>query len=595
MSYNDFSDPEEEEEYIDRVVNLNNDKSSLNSIILDTYKKGKQAIVFVNSKRSAEKVAEDIMKLLKRHIHEKSEIDNLLGISESILGVLSSPTTQCRRLAGCILGSSAFHHSGLVSKQRDIVEEEFRNGNIKFISATPTLAAGVDLPAYRVIIRDLRRHTPHGYSYIPVLEYLQQAGRAGRPKYDNSGQAICIARNDKDRLNILKNYVLGSPENVYSKLAVEPVLRFYILSLISTKTSNSLSELVSFFTKTFWGHQYGDVFRISAIIKKMIDLLISWDFIKYEKKPDMKEMSDSGSSDMFLNADEILKPDDSYKSNNNKKEGTKRTKDNKNKIKPIDKGLITTMLGDRVAQLYIDPYSANLMLEGLSFAANKKIKKIDSFALLQIICSALEMKPLLGIRSSDYENLNIVIEHHKDTLLCEPPDFYDEDYEFFLMTVKTAMMLDMWINEADEEKILEKFSVRPGGLRNQLFIAKWLLYSLGELARFGHLGYVSQIKRIEERIKYGVRDELLTLLKLKNIGKIRARKLFLNGYKNLGMIKDANFSDLANIIGKSFAINVKEQLGEKVDNDDVKRFNENKSAEKNKIKRKSGQSRLGDF
>src|SRR3989338_1558793 len=154
------------------------------NLALDTIAKGKQAIIFVNTKRSAESLAEKIS--LKTAIKEEK-------LASEILHVLSSPTRQCQRLSNIARKGIAFHHSGLVSGQRKLIEDNFRRGAIKIIAATPTLAIGVDLPAFRVIIRDLKRYGLWGMDYIPVLEYEQQSGRAGRPSYDNYGEAIIIA------------------------------------------------------------------------------------------------------------------------------------------------------------------------------------------------------------------------------------------------------------------------------------------------------------------------------------------------------------------------------------------------------------------
>ena len=139
-------------------------------LALDTLKKEKQAIVFVNSKASAEKTAEDISK--KTDFNSKE----LVKLSDQILKALSRPTKQCERLSSCVKRGIAYHHAGLVAKQRELIEDSFREGKIRIICATPTLAYGLDLPAYRVIIRDLRRFGPRGLAWIPVLEYLQQCG-----------------------------------------------------------------------------------------------------------------------------------------------------------------------------------------------------------------------------------------------------------------------------------------------------------------------------------------------------------------------------------------------------------------------------------
>ena len=82
-------------------------------LALDTLKIGKQALVFVNTKRSAEKTAEDISKKVK------SKSKKLVELSDKMLKALSSPTKQCERLSNCIKKGIAFHHAGLVAKQRE--------------------------------------------------------------------------------------------------------------------------------------------------------------------------------------------------------------------------------------------------------------------------------------------------------------------------------------------------------------------------------------------------------------------------------------------------------------------------------------------
>src|SRR3989344_8177718 len=137
------------------------DNAVLN-IALDTIKIGKQALVFAGTKKSAEKTAEEISKKIKVN----NEI--LDKLSDDALSALSKPTKQCERLALCLKKGIAFHHAGLVQKQKSIIEDNFRSGNVKIICCTPTLAYGVDLPAYRVILKDLRRYTVHGLSWIPA-------------------------------------------------------------------------------------------------------------------------------------------------------------------------------------------------------------------------------------------------------------------------------------------------------------------------------------------------------------------------------------------------------------------------------------------
>jgi len=295
------------------------------NLALDTLALDRQLIVFVNTKRGAESQAEKIASKL-------SSSDELRVLSEKVLGVLSAPTKQCKRLAACIRKGVAFHHAGLPAQQRELIEDAFRNRVVRVICATPTLAAGVDLPAFRVVIRDLKRYGgPWGMSWIPVLEYEQQAGRAGRPGKDPWGEAVCIAKDDRDAQVITEKYLLGEPEDLTSKLAVEPVLRTYVLSLVAGGFVKTTSELFDFFSRTLYAHQYGDLGRLRRILQRMIDLLREWEFLK-----DSSVMSDG-----FTSAADLSREDDEL--------------------------LVATPLGRRVSELYLDPFTAFHLIKFASF------------------------------------------------------------------------------------------------------------------------------------------------------------------------------------------------------------------------------------
>src|SRR3990167_4053322 len=83
-------------------------------LALDTIKIGKQALVFANTKRSAEKTAEEIAKKIK-----KSD-EKLINLAEEALNALSRPTKQCERLAFCLKKGIAFHHAGLTQSQKNL-------------------------------------------------------------------------------------------------------------------------------------------------------------------------------------------------------------------------------------------------------------------------------------------------------------------------------------------------------------------------------------------------------------------------------------------------------------------------------------------
>jgi len=479
-------------------------------ITKDTLMMHKQALFFTATRRNCESLAERLGRVVKNFIG-KSEKDLLDKLADEIENVLEVPTKQCKKLAKCVKNGVAFHHSGLLHKQRVLIEENFRKGLIKVIVATPTLAMGVNLPSFRVIVRDVKRYYPGvGAVYLPVLEVHQMFGRAGRPAYDKEGEAILIAKSEDEAEELEERYILGEPEEIYSKLAMEPVLRMQILALVSTSFVRSTESLLKFFSKTFYAYQYNDTTLLNSKIQDVLEKLIEWKFV----------VLDGG------------------------------------RLKP-------TKIGKRISELYIDPLTGYQFIEGLNETEKKKLTPLS---FLQLIANTLEMRPLLSVKVGEFEELNEFIALHEDEFLRRVPEDWELEFDDFIASVKTALMLNDWMNEATEEEILEKYRVTPGELRGKLTNADWLLYALHEIALLlGKKDLLSMIRKIRLRIQYGVKEELLRLVKLKGIGRVRARKLYNVGFKTLKSLKEAPLETLAKIVGPKVAINIKEQLDEKVE------------------------------
>lgn len=530
----------------------------LHKLALETIEKNKQAIIFAPSRISAEKTADDLAKLIDGNFPE---------LEKKILKAASTPTKQCRKLSHSIRKGIAFHHAGLLQKQKDLIEEEFKKGKIKIICATPTLAAGLSLPVFRVIIKSLKRYSgQRGMDWIPVLEYLQMAGRAGRPEYESFGEAICLARDEAEKEEIYEKYVCGEPEEIYSKLAVEPVLRTYLLSLISSGVIYDETTMKEFFAHTFWAQQFQDLQKLGSITERMLSLLQEWGFVK-------------------ISGEERYEETDREKGREIKTDFVAASSLRKNKERGTGPKLNPTALGKRISELYLDPLTAKHLLNCLqNFNSAKNIEnkqgikpeikqekasEINSgkntFSLLQMICHTLELRPLLRVKIREQEFIQEELTKRCHSLLEEEPDVYDLDYDEFLGSFKTALFFEAWIDEKDEDYLMEKFDIRPGEIRVKLEVADWLLYAAEELAALSnHKSAIKEIRKLRIRVKHGTKEELLPLLKLKGVGRIRARKLYASGCKDLGDLKKADLTSLAQLLGKAIAEDIKKQVGEEI-------------------------------
>ena len=399
------------------------------SLALETIMCKKQALVFVPSRASAEKTAEDISKQTKIILLEQSE---------SVFKGVSAPTKQCHRLAKCVKKGVAFHHAGLTTTQKTLIEDEFRAGNIKIVCCTPTLAAGMSLPAFRVIIKSLKRYSGRwGMNWIPVLEYQQMAGRAGRPEYEKFGEAICIAKSDGERDEIYEKYVRGSPEEIYSKLAVEPVFRTYLLSLIASGITPTKKKLIDFFSKTFWAYQFKDMNKIRQIIDDMLGLLEEYEFIK------IQDIGNIG-----LNSGEKKKGMLGFVTASNLVGGDKVKSEENVFLRP-------TLIGKRVSELYLDPFTANYLIQCLRNCTSGKVE-VTSFSFLQMFSNTLEMVPPLRVKMREQDWVQEKLVEKYDQLLQAEPTLYDPNYEDFINSIKTALFFSDWIEEMGEDYLMEK-------------------------------------------------------------------------------------------------------------------------------------------
>ena len=177
----------------------------------------------------------------------------------------------------------------------------------------------------------------------------------------------------------------------------------------------------------------------------------------------------------------------------------------------------------------------------------------------------------------EYDIIQEKLIEYNDYLLDNEPNIYDSEYEEFMDSIKTALFFDDWINEKEEDYLLETYNIRPGEIRNKLDIADWLLYCSEEICRI--LNYKQLIKemiKLRYRLKYGSKEELLPLLRLKHIGKVRARALFRNKIKDIADLKKTDLTTLVHILGKETALKIREQLGQDIA--DIK-FNEEKKGQ----------------
>ncbi|XP_048219797.1 helicase POLQ-like isoform X4 [Perognathus longimembris pacificus] len=205
-------------------------------------------LVFCPTKKNCENVAEMLCKFLsKAHLkhREKEKCDVIKNLQNASNGNL------CRVLKHTIPYGIAYHHSGLTNEERKLLEEAYSTGVLCLFTCTSTLAAGVNLPARRVILR-----APYvAKEFLKRNQYKQMIGRAGRAGIDTTGESILIMQ-EKDKKQVLE--LISKPlENCYSHLVQEfnKGIQSLFLSLIGLKIATNLGDIYHFMNGTFFGVQ----------------------------------------------------------------------------------------------------------------------------------------------------------------------------------------------------------------------------------------------------------------------------------------------------------------------------------------------------
>ncbi len=462
---------------------------------VQSVKEGGQSLVFAEtrtrSKSLATKAADTISKIL-----EKKEINELEKTSKKLLSE-NEHTELVKTLATLVKKGVAFHHAGLNQKCRETIETEFRKGTIKLLSSTPTLAAGVNLPARRVVISNVNRYNAKVGANRPIsiLEYKQLCGRAGRPQYDDFGESIIVGNGNTD--DLIEYYINGEPEPIESKITDDKSLRTHILSVIVTHPGIKKEEILEFFLQTLGGLQ-----SRKPTLKFAID--ISLRFL----------------SSKFL----IIKKGERY---------------------------AATEFGKKTSMLYIDPLTATYFRDSIE---NVSEERKHTFGFLHLITNSEEFFPKFSLRQKDYETASLMIENNSSQLL-EPISEYD--------CSRSLLALQSWITESTELSLSDSLGIESGDMHRMTENANWLSYCLREISKHvERADLLEELGDLRNRIVYGIREELLDLVRVKGIGRVRARILFKHGIKSLDDLRKIPVNKLAEIdkIGSTIADNIKAEL-----------------------------------
>ena len=471
-------------------------------ILNDSLNESSQMLTFVSTRRFTESLAQNMSKKISKYIPDgKREIFN--NIAEDILDVPrrnnTQPTEVCYKLADCVKNGIAFHHAGLFDKQKEIIEEEFVNGNLLMITATPSLMYGVNLPSKNVVIRDYTRWTDQGQTNIPVFDYEQMSGRAGRPGFDTEGYSYLLAKTYDEAFNLDEYYVHGEIEVTNSKLIDnEDAVLKQIITQVSSGFAKDMDELVDFFNKTFYGFQISHTYNTMS-------LGFSDESIKYEISSALEYLVQNGI------------------------------------IRITPSGLQTTPLGTLISR---NNYEVKTAVKLKDYSTMMGDNFNPGLLIYEIS------------KTHDMPKINTKFRANKDNIkevLSKNGVFVS----FVSNNESTAASLLEWINERKEYEIENYLKVYAASTRRASYEASNLVKYFYDICDvLGNYKFLNEIDKLASRLYYGVKEELIPLVVgIKRLGRQRARTLVDTYGDNLG---NARIKDLTRIdgIGEKTAENI---------------------------------------
>ncbi len=397
-------------------------------------------------------------------------------------------------MANNVSCGAAYHHAGLIDDLRQIIESEFRTGLIKVIFCTPTLAAGVNLPARRVIIPGYIRfnQTVGDMDYIRVMEYKQMAGRAGRPQFDLYGECVLVPSGkniEAEVARVVKQYIHGNPEEIYSGLAQIKHLRIHILSSIASEFIDTVPEFNKLLHETFLAYlpDDGDKFKTQEFVSRLVQ-----DALNYLIKEHMVIMDANGA-------------------------------------------ISATPLGKIVSRLCLNPTTAALIMNGFKEIENTGIIATD-MTLLHLLTLSEDIEKARHYKTSDTDIIQQVFHAHEKELIKLEELIKSKQIDYLktsidvIEPVKIADIIRMWINEYKEAAIAECWNIGEGDVHSIIEQSKRVMsaiYDIGMLYNNEYIVKLAQVLRV--RINKGIKPELIGLTKVKGIGRARARLLYTAG------------------------------------------------------------------
>ncbi|KAH8815069.1 DEAD/DEAH box helicase [Xylogone sp. PMI_703] len=474
------------------------------SLANETVRAGYGVLIFSSSRAGCERDALIISRVLPPL--EEVDIDAMERRLDLLRDLAATSTGMDSVLERTVPFGVAFHHAGMTTEERDLVSLAYEAGTIKAVVATCSLAAGLNLPARRVILHGARM----GSDIVGPAMLRQMRGRAGRKGKDEVGETyLCCNQNDLEAIAELMEADLPDVESYLS--SGEEEFKRALLEVITIKLATNIDTIEDYAMKTFLSLS-ADQSRLTALIQEALrqlerDSLITVDPLT-EYAPTLL-----GQAIVFSS----FAPDDGLFIHN--------------ELKRALKGFV---MDNEMHVLYLfTPVQALQSSIDWRIYRNE-IESLDESGLR--VLAAVGVKPTIINKMAQG---GLMVESSPE--LIEIARIYRRLY--------AAFQLRDLCNEIPIHVVANKYSIPRGAVQAlsqhcHSFAAGMIKFC--ERMQWGPLSAI--LDHYSDRLKAGARSDLLALAEITYIKSRTARIFWENGYKTVGSVASADPRELLPIL-----------------------------------------------
>ncbi|XP_011187693.2 DNA polymerase theta isoform X1 [Zeugodacus cucurbitae] len=521
---------------------IQNDNDHVAQLCIETLLEGCSVIVFCPSKDWCENLATQLASAIQslirkddywgKRLRAQIKSDEIEQVKKQLRDIPTGLDTVLERMItfGC-----AFHHAGLTSEERDIIEASFKACVLKIIVATSTLSSGVNLPARRVLIR-----TPlFGGKQMSSLTYRQMIGRAGRTGKDTLGESILICTPVNTRIG--QELIQADLKPIYSCLEQESSthLKRALLEVISSGVAITKDDIESFVNCTLLSaeKQLSEQGKDKStddeahFIKDALDFLIEYEFVRLQVDNETNRESYVATRLGQACLAASMPPTDGLIL-----------------FAELQKSRRCFVLESELHAVYlVTPYSVCYQLQDLDWLLfldmwEKLTPAMKKVGELVGVKESFLVRAMRGQSKLDYKLMQI----HKR--------FY------------TALALQELVNEVPINKVAVKYKCTRGMLQSLQQMSSTfagIVTAFCNSLQWPTLSLV--VSQFKERLFFGIHRDLIDLMRLPDLNHKRARALFDAGITTLVDLANADIFEVEKVLYNALSFDSAKQHDNEAD------------------------------